>query len=141
MVEQDKRPRGRPVGSCLDDAATLARIADLLVSGEKSSKTAAIRRVAGPDPSGVRRLQRKFRDDQPALMNAAWRRAHARGIAVTTTRYGAPPAPRRPLVKGYGPMRLWDDLDIWCQYGLAAVGAIALFAGGLEAAAWSLGVF
>ncbi len=38
-------------------------------------------------------------------------------------------------------MRLWDDLDIWCQFGLAAVGAIALFAGGLEAAAWSLGVF
>ena len=33
MVEQGKRPRGRPVGSCLDDAATLARIAELLVSG------------------------------------------------------------------------------------------------------------
>ena len=84
MVEQDKRPRGRPKGSCLDDAATLSRIADLLVSGEKSSKTAAIRRIAGPDPSVVRRLQRKFRDAQPALMNAAWGRAHARGIAVTT---------------------------------------------------------
>ena len=141
MAIQDKRPRGRPKGSCLDDSATLSRIADLLASGAETSKTAAIRRLAGPDPSILRRLQRKFKDDQPALMNAAWGRAHARGIAVTTTRYGAPPTPRRPLVEGWGPMRLWDDLDIWCQYGLAAVGAIALFAGGLEAASWSLGAF
>ncbi len=74
-------------------------------------------------------------------MDAARRRAHARGIAVTTTRYGAPPAPRRPLVEGYGPMRLGDDLDVRRQYGLAAAGAITLFTGGLEAASWSLGVF
>ncbi len=71
MAECGKRPRGRPKGSCLDDAATPARLADLLVAGEKSSKTAAIRRLAGPDPSVVRRLQRKFRDDQPALIDAA----------------------------------------------------------------------
>ena len=105
MAECGKRPRDRPKGSCLDDAATPARIAE-------------------PDPGVVRRLQRKFRDDQPALMDAA-----------------RPPARRRPLIAGYGPMRLWGDDDIRCRYGLAAAGAIALFAGGLEAASWGLGAF
>ena len=70
MAECGKRPRGRPKGSCLDDAAAPARL-------------------AGPDPSDVRRLQRKFRDDQPALMDTA-----------------RTPARRRPLIEGYGPMRL-----------------------------------
>jgi len=40
-----------------------------------------------------------------------------------------------------GPMRLGDDLDVRRHYGLAAVGAITLLAGGLEAASWSLGAF
>jgi len=52
-----------------------------------------------------------------------------------------PPARRRPLIAGYGPMRLWGDDDIRCRHGLAAAGAIALFAGGLEAASWGLGAF
>ena len=74
-------------------------------------------------------------------MDAARRRAYARGIAVTTTRHGASARPERPPIEGHGPMRLGDDLDVRRHYGLAAVGAIALFAGGLEAASWSLGAF
>ncbi len=89
MAECGKRPRGRPMRRCLDDAATPARL-------------------AGPDPGVVRRLQRKFRDDQPALMeHRAHAGAHGRHIAVTAARHGAPAGAETAADRG-----LWPDAAV-----------------------------
>jgi hypothetical protein len=58
----EKRKRGRPVGSCIDDSPLLARVADILLSDPKLKPTTAIKRVLGsPDPSPIRRLQSKWK--------------------------------------------------------------------------------
>ena len=74
MAQISKRRRGRPKGSELDDRAALAWIAEQLVQGEVKTVAAAVRRLAGHEPSLIRRLQRKFRRDRAALLAAARKR-------------------------------------------------------------------
>lgn len=71
MMIEAKRPRGRPKGSEIDDQQLLSRIALILVRGEAVNVAVAVRRLAGHDPSLIRRLQRKFRRDRDALLAAA----------------------------------------------------------------------
>jgi len=75
------RPRGRPKGSEIDDRLVLARMADLIVQGEVENVAAAVRRVAGHDPSLIRRLQRKFRRDRETLLAEAHQRAEQQAEA------------------------------------------------------------
>lgn len=120
MQQAAHRPRGRPRGSGLPDRPTLERVADLLVAGKAATKTEAIRRLAGENPSVVRRLQRKFRDHEKCYLCAAIRR--------TWSRYpGPPPRPGDRLI------RFWDDLPIWNQYGLTVISTLILMWFGLEA--------
>ena len=75
MTSTLKRPRGRPKGSEIDDGKALAQIADFLVEGRAHNVAAAVRILAGHDPSLIRRFQRKFRRDRETLMAAAHAKA------------------------------------------------------------------
>ena len=74
-TELAKRPRGRPKGSEIDDSGVLVQIADLLAEGRAQNVAAAVRILAGHDPSLIRRLQRKFLRDRDTLLAAARSRA------------------------------------------------------------------
>ncbi len=118
--ERARNRRGRPRGTGLPDRSTLERMADLLVDGAVATKTEAIRQLAGDDPSVIRRLQRKFRDCEAQLIEAARIRA--------MNRYPGP----RPTA-GTKLVRFWDDLPIWNQYGITVVSTLVLMWLGLEA--------
>jgi hypothetical protein len=55
------RRRGRPKGTGIDDAATLAAIADLMAADPDLKPTTAIKKVGVTDPSIVRRLREKLK--------------------------------------------------------------------------------
>ncbi len=80
MTDTLRRRRGRPKGSEIEDGRALSRIADLLVEGRARNIAAAVRILAGHDPSLIRRLQRKFLRDREALMATA--RATAARMAL-----------------------------------------------------------
>ena len=71
MTNTPQNRRGRPKGSEIDDGKALVQIADFLVEGRAGNVAAAVRLLAGHDPSLIRRLQRKFRRDREALLAAA----------------------------------------------------------------------
>lgn len=71
MTDAARRHRGRPKGSEIDDGKALSQIAELLAEGRAHNVAAAVRVLAGHDPSLIRRLQRKFRRDRETLLNAA----------------------------------------------------------------------
>ena len=73
MSDRTKRSRGRPKGSEIDDRGPLVQIAVLIVEGQAGNVAAAVRKIAGHDPSLIRRLQRKFRRDREALLAEARR--------------------------------------------------------------------
>lgn len=80
MTNAPKRGRGRPKGSEIDDGRSLVQIADLLIEGRAQNIAAAVRILAGHDPSLIRRLQRKFLRERETLLTAA--RANAARLAV-----------------------------------------------------------
>jgi hypothetical protein len=76
IMTTHKRKRGRPLGSCKDDSHLLAQVADILVSDRKLKPTTAIKRVlASPDPSPIRRLQSKWKQEGSAYLEKARNRA------------------------------------------------------------------
>lgn len=75
MSDTQRRHRGRPKGSEIDDGKALGQIADTLVEGRAGNVAAAVRLLAGHDPSLIRRLQRKFRRDRETLLVAAYAKA------------------------------------------------------------------
>lgn len=80
MIDRPQRSRGRPRGSELNDGKALAAIAESLVEGRAENVAAAVRLLAGHDPSLIRRLQRKFRREREGLLAAA--RARAEELAL-----------------------------------------------------------
>ena len=80
MNDTSQRSRGRPQGSGIDDDRALSQIADFLVEGRARNVAAAVRILAGHDPSLIRRLQRKFRLERDALLAAA--RSKAEQVAL-----------------------------------------------------------
>ncbi len=80
MTDRPRRHRGRPKGSEIDDSRELLRIAELLIEGRAQNVAAAVRLLAGHDPSLIRRLQRKFRRDAEKVLAAA--RARAERLAL-----------------------------------------------------------
>jgi hypothetical protein len=72
----EKRKRGRPLGSCIDDSLLLAQVADKLVSDSKLKPTTAIKQVlASPGESPLRRLQSKWKIEGSAYLQKAQNRA------------------------------------------------------------------
>ena len=72
----EKRKRGRPVGTGLDDTPMLIRMADLMVANRGLKPTTAIKRlVPHADEAQIRRLQIKWRAGSSELMQDARRRA------------------------------------------------------------------
>ena len=80
MTHAPRGRRGRPKGSAIDDGRALLRVAEFLIEGRARNVAAAVRLLAGHDPSLIRRLQRKFRRDKEALLAAA--RAQAESLAL-----------------------------------------------------------
>jgi hypothetical protein len=83
MNNNDKRGRGRPIGTGKDDSYTLSRVADLIAANPALRPTTAIKRVLDTlDPSIIRRLQVKWRAGKDEhLAQARSRRAVAVGPA------------------------------------------------------------
>ena len=79
-----KRRRGRPSGSGIDDAGTLAAVADTLVAHPGMKPTTAMKRsVRGIQPSHLRRLQVKWKVDSEGLRTEARQRVQEREEART----------------------------------------------------------
>lgn len=75
----EKRKRGRPLGSCKDDSPLLRQVADILVLDKKLKPTTAIKRfLASPNPSPIRRLQSKWKQDESKYVREAQTRAMRR---------------------------------------------------------------
>ena len=90
----EKRRRGRPLDSCIDDSSWLAQVAEILLSNPKLKPTTAIKRVLPtPDPSPIRRLQSKWKQDgagyeKGARIRANQRAAELESIAMQTDNNG-----------------------------------------------------
>jgi hypothetical protein len=75
-MSAEKRKRGRPVGTGLDDTPVLIRMADLMVANPVLKPTTAIKRLVPlAGEAQVRRLQIKWRAGSAELMEEARRRA------------------------------------------------------------------
>lgn len=91
-MNNNKRGRGRPVGTGYNDAPTLEKMADLMVAQPTLKATTAIRRILGqPGPSQIRRLQVKWKEGAAAFLAAAQAR---RAVA---------PAPARRVSASHSP--------------------------------------
>ncbi|WP_299618773.1 hypothetical protein [Pelagibius sp.] len=77
MTDMQRKRRGRPKGSEIDDSEALQHIADLLVEGRARNVAGAVRVLAGHRPSLIRRLQRKFCRERGTLLAAAHARAES----------------------------------------------------------------
>ena len=90
----EKRKRGRPLGACINDSSSLAQVADILLLNPKLKPTTAIKRVLPtPDPSPIRRLQSKWKQDgagyeKGARIRANQRAAELESIAMQTDNNG-----------------------------------------------------
>ena len=77
-----KRSRGRPVGTGIDDTATLAMVADRLHARPGMSAAAAMKQsVKGIRPSHLRRLHDKWRKSRERLLVEAEERARQKAEA------------------------------------------------------------
>ena len=79
----EKRKRGRPLDSCIDDSSWLVEVADILLSNPKLKPTTAIKRVLPtPDPSPIRRLQSKWKQDGSVYLAQAQNRTKRKADEV-----------------------------------------------------------
>ncbi|GEO82510.1 hypothetical protein [Pararhodospirillum oryzae] len=74
MTESLKKNRGRPKGSGKDDSQALSKVADLLAAEDKMKPTTAMKRAGVKNPSDLRRLQVKWRDEGAVHLQAAKQR-------------------------------------------------------------------
>lgn len=105
-MNSNKRSRGRPVGTGLDDGPTLKKVADMIVANPSLRPTTAIRRALDkPEPSNIRRLQVKWKAGKAEYMvEAQARRAAA---SMPAHRVTAPYSPRtgRNIVEAHRKMQ------------------------------------
>lgn len=92
-MNSNKRSRGRPVGTGLDDGPTLKKVADMIVANPSLRPTTAIRRVLDkPEPSNIRRLQVKWKAGKAEYMAEAQARCTA--ASTPLRRVSTPYSPR-----------------------------------------------
>lgn len=77
-MEEEKRPRGRPKGTGIDDLDRLYAIGKLIGDEPDLRPTTAIKRLGYKDPSTVRRLRDKFNAKRDMIMR------EITGLEVTT---------------------------------------------------------
>jgi hypothetical protein len=78
-----KRGRGRPRGAGKPDGPALRSIADLMVAEPDLKWTTAIKRTIGSqNPSAIRRLQVKVKEDGATLLEEARQRRESRRLAA-----------------------------------------------------------
>lgn len=93
-MSSNKRGRGRPIGTGLNDAPILNRIADMIVADPALRPTTAIRRCLDkPGSSNIRRLQVKWKAGAADYLAQA-RKRRAAALA---------PTPARRVNGGYTP--------------------------------------
>jgi hypothetical protein len=68
---QTKAPRGRPIGTGIDDSDRIARLAELLKTQPDLKTTTAIRVMGFSDPSTIRRLRDKYKAFHTTAANPA----------------------------------------------------------------------
>lgn len=89
-MSSNKRGRGRPRGTGLDDSATLKKMADMIVANPALRPTTAIKRaLERPNPATIRRLQGK------------WTAMSAEYLADAQARRAVKPAPVRRAAAPY----------------------------------------
>src|SRR4051812_18063222 len=72
MTMTDKKSRGRPTGTGINDEVTLDRIADLIARSPGLKPTTALKRVTSrPGPAQIRRIQVKWKLSQDERMARA----------------------------------------------------------------------
>ncbi|MBN2973983.1 hypothetical protein JW805_18415 [Roseomonas aeriglobus] len=92
-MNSNKRSRGRPVGTGLNDGPTLKKVADMIVANPSLRPTTAIRRALDkPEPSSIRRLQVKWKAGKAQYMAEAQARRAA--ASMPARRVSAPYSPR-----------------------------------------------
>ena len=122
--------QGRPKGSGLDDSKQLARIAALLAADPKLKPTTAIRSLGIEDPSLIRRLRSKYRDQQGVLQSNAQKKAKpktrsvaaAKGVAIPereTSRTSPSISQASPIADS--DVAPTDIFAAWCGFGLSVV--------------------
>jgi hypothetical protein len=67
------RPRGRPVGTGIDDSSRLIQVGHLIASTPDLPPTTAIKALGITDPSTIRRLREKYWEmvDRPRTLELA----------------------------------------------------------------------
>jgi hypothetical protein len=132
--------RGRPRGSGLDDRVSLRAVADLLEADPALKPTTAIKRLGVSDPSTIRRLRDKLRQNEveaPPVEQSE----RATGDSTRSRPPQLSAAAQVPVARsegsrrhggGYGPvhMMVWQETNtavswftVWCALGLRAFSA------------------
>lgn len=92
-MSSNKRTRGRPRGTGLDDSPTLRKVADMLAADPSLKPTTAIKRALDkPTETAVRRLQGKWQHQGTRYLADAQARRSA--VSVPARRASAPYSPR-----------------------------------------------
>ncbi len=81
-MQVQKRPRGRPKGSGIDDSAHLMKIAGLIAANPGMKRTTAIKAIGIDNPSHIRRLRDKFAAEEAKLIRAARKAMRSGGGAA-----------------------------------------------------------
>ena len=85
-MKTEKRQRGRPIGTGLDDSPELSALADVLLEFPNLKPTTAMRKILlRPSEAAVRRLQSKWKKQREGLLDEAEQRLAARPAKLHQT--------------------------------------------------------
>lgn len=94
-MNNNKRGRGRPIGTGLNDSPTLAKVGDMIAANPKLRPTTAIKRALSKlDPSTIRRLQVKWKAGAAEYLAEAEARRAAASAPIPVRRASVPYFPR-----------------------------------------------
>ncbi len=122
---------GRPTGTCIDDHKQLLRIAALMAADPDLKPTTAIRSLGIEEPSVIRRLRDKFREQRADLLVEAQRAAITETTLVCTELENVSDAPvtmatETPKHDTLSSKSPWSPspetyFSAWCDMSLSAI--------------------